>query len=95
MATRGRKPKPTALKALEGNPGKRPLNEHEPVPPKATLRCPAWLEAEAKKEWKRLIIFIKQIVLKQVHTMFFKQFPIGIDNLAHRFPCETPKFMVA
>ena len=31
MATRGRKPKPTALKALEGNPGKRPLNEHEPV----------------------------------------------------------------
>lgn len=54
MATRGRKPKPTALKALEGNPGKRPLNEHEPVPPKGTIRCPAWLEAEAKKEWKRL-----------------------------------------
>ncbi len=26
MATRGRKPKPTALKLLEGNPGKRPLN---------------------------------------------------------------------
>ena len=54
MATRGRKPKPTALKALEGNPGKRPLNEHEPVPPKAAIRCPAWLEPEAKKEWKRL-----------------------------------------
>ena len=30
MATRGRKPKPTALKMLEGNPGKRPLNEYEP-----------------------------------------------------------------
>ena len=54
MATRGRKPKPTALKVLEGNPGKRPLNEHEPVPPKGAIRCPAWLEAEAKKEWKRL-----------------------------------------
>ena len=54
MATRGRKPNPTALKALEGNPGKRPLNEHEPVPPKGAIRCPAWLEAEAKKEWKRL-----------------------------------------
>ena len=26
MATRGRKPKPTALKVLEGNPGKRPYN---------------------------------------------------------------------
>ena len=54
MATRGRKPKPTALKALEGNPGKRPLNEREPVPPQGTIRCPSWLEAEAKKEWKRL-----------------------------------------
>ena len=54
MATRGRKPKPTALKVLEGNPGKRPLNEHEPVPPKAAIRCPAWLEPDAKKEWKRL-----------------------------------------
>ncbi|MDD4511050.1 MAG: phage terminase small subunit P27 family, partial [Oscillospiraceae bacterium] len=27
MAQRGRKPKPTALKVLEGNPGRRPLND--------------------------------------------------------------------
>lgn len=54
MATKGRKPKPTAMKVLEGNPGKRPLNEHEPVPPKGVIRCPTWLEPEAKKEWKRL-----------------------------------------
>ena len=54
MATRGRKPKPTALKVLEGNPGKRALNDREPVPPRATLKCPAWLLPEAKKEWKRL-----------------------------------------
>ena len=54
MAIRGRKTKPTALKVLEGNPGKRPLNDREPVPPKATLKCPAWFLPEAKKEWKRL-----------------------------------------
>ena len=54
MATAGRKPKPTAIKKLEGNPGKRPLNEHEPVPPKGEIKCPSWLEPEAKKEWKRL-----------------------------------------
>jgi len=54
MATRGRKPKPTALKLIEGNPGKRPLNEHEPVPPKLNSKCPDWLLPEAKKEWKRL-----------------------------------------
>lgn len=38
MAARGRKPKPTALKVLEGNPGKRPLNDHEPIPPKGELK---------------------------------------------------------
>ena len=54
IAVRGRKPKPTALKQLEGNPGKRPLNEQEPIPPKGSVRCPNWLEPEAKKEWKRL-----------------------------------------
>ena len=30
----GRKPKPTAVKKLEGNPGKRKLNSKEPVPAK-------------------------------------------------------------
>ena len=46
---RGRKPKPTALKKLEGNPGKRPLNELEPVPPTVALRCPNYLLPEARK----------------------------------------------
>ncbi|MGN1313839.1 MAG: hypothetical protein ACI4VG_02350 [Lachnospiraceae bacterium] len=30
----GRKPKPTAIKELEGNPGKRKLNTKEPIPAK-------------------------------------------------------------
>ena len=50
----GRKPKPTAVKALEGNPGKRSLNTGEPKPEKKAPRCPAWLEGEAKEEWKRM-----------------------------------------
>lgn len=54
MAKRGRKPKPTALKKLEGNPGKRPLNDLEPLPQVTMLRCPNWLETEAKREWRRL-----------------------------------------
>ena len=54
MAQRGRKPKPTAVKVLEGNPGKRSLNTGEPKPEKKAPRCPAWLEDEAKKEWKRM-----------------------------------------
>lgn len=54
MAQRGRKPKPTSLKVLEGNPGKRPLNPFEPKPNKKAPRCPTWLEDDAKKEWKRM-----------------------------------------
>ena len=33
----GRKPKPTAVKKLEGNPGKRKLNSKEPVPAKGVV----------------------------------------------------------
>ena len=32
MAKAGRKAKPTALKLVQGNPGKRPLNKDEPQP---------------------------------------------------------------
>lgn len=50
----GRKPKPTALKVLEGNPGKRKLNNREPDPGKGIPTCPDWLMEEAKAEWSRL-----------------------------------------
>ncbi len=54
MARRGPAPKPTRLKALAGNPGKRPLNRHEPQPKPGLPRCPAQLSEEAKREWKRI-----------------------------------------
>ncbi len=51
---KGRKPKPTALKVLEGNPGKRPLNKNEPKPRPEKPTCPKWISKEAKREWKRV-----------------------------------------
>ena len=63
MAQRGRKPKPTALKMLEGNPGGRPLNTKEPKPETKAPRCPSWLEDEAKKEWKRMAKVLEQMGL--------------------------------
>lgn len=50
----GRKPKPTALKLLEGNPGKRPLPVREPKPSPIAPKCPTWLHKVAKLEWKRI-----------------------------------------
>jgi P27 family predicted phage terminase small subunit len=52
---RGRKPKPTHLKLIEGNPGKRKLNKGgEPKPPPIAPECPAWLMPEAQQEWGRI-----------------------------------------
>ncbi|QIS94686.1 phage terminase small subunit P27 family [Nitratireductor mangrovi] len=51
---RGRKPLPTAMKIVLGNPGKRPLNHLEPKPVTAMPTCPAHLSPTAKAEWKRL-----------------------------------------
>ena len=51
---RGRTPTPTNLKILTGNPGKRPINLSTFSPASAIPRCPASLNSEAKKEWKRI-----------------------------------------
>ncbi len=51
---KGRKPKPTNLKILEGNPGKRSLNLNEPKPLQLAPECPKWLKPLAKDIWKRI-----------------------------------------
>lgn len=48
------KPKPTALKILQGNPGRRPLNKFEPKPKPEIPSCPVELCDDAKLEWNRL-----------------------------------------
>jgi P27 family predicted phage terminase small subunit len=52
---RGRRPKPTRLKLLTGNPGKRPLNADEPQPDPAIPDCPPELGPVARREWDRLV----------------------------------------
>src|SRR5437763_14064864 len=52
---RGRRPKPTRLKMLTGNPGKRPLNDAEPRPQANVPECPPELGPVAHKEWYRLV----------------------------------------
>ena len=52
---RGRRPKPTRLKMLTGNPGKRPLNTDEPRPVANIPECPEELGPVARAEWDRLV----------------------------------------
>jgi P27 family predicted phage terminase small subunit len=51
---RGRKPKPTAIKNLEGNPGKRALNKKEPKVESKIPLCPNHLKGAARTEWNTL-----------------------------------------
>jgi P27 family predicted phage terminase small subunit len=52
---RGRRAKPTAVKKLEGNRGKRKLNAREPKPAApVTLTPPEWLGPVAIEYWHRL-----------------------------------------
>ncbi|QDV89501.1 Phage terminase, small subunit [Phycisphaerae bacterium RAS2] len=55
---RGRKPIPTAIKRARGNPGKRPLNDHEPQPARAIPSCPEFLDEAAREEWHRVTVLL-------------------------------------
>ncbi len=45
--------KPTVLKALAGNPGKRALPKHEPQPKGGCPSAPAGMTPEGRAEWRR------------------------------------------
>lgn len=62
MGRRGPPKKPTALKRLQGNPGKRRLPKDEPTPPPADPRvpasmpaCPDFLDKAARAEWEEIV----------------------------------------
>ena len=50
---RGRKPLPSNVVRLRGNPGKRRANDAEPRPEPRPPACPGALGPEARKEWQR------------------------------------------
>ncbi len=68
MTRRGRPPKPTALKELEGNPGKRPLNGSEPRYEGAPAR-PEDLTEEAAEFWDTVVARLTSAgVAKEIDT---------------------------
>lgn len=54
MGRRGPLPKPTSLKAAAGNPGKRRLNDAEPLPPPGVVVPPEWLSEGALRIWSQM-----------------------------------------
>lgn len=50
----GPKPKPTTLRVIEGNRGKRPLPKNEPKPAPVKPKMPGYLHGEGRKHWTEL-----------------------------------------
>jgi len=66
MSFMGRPPVPTALKILAGNPGKRPISDHEPKLEIRAPECPEHLDDVAKREWDRIVpILLRMRVLTE------------------------------
>lgn len=53
-----RRPKPTAIKVLEGNPGNRKLNDLEPQPAKGVPEMPKGMGVAAKRHWR---VFVREL----------------------------------
>ncbi len=71
-------PKPTALKLLEGNAGKRAVNEAEPKPT-ITTEPPAWLEPRAAKYWQLLAPKLALLgILSEIDTEAFARYCDGV-----------------
>ena len=63
MAKRGRKPKPTYLKMVTGNPGKRPLNDQEPEAAGSLGAPPAGWKPGAVELWHEVVACAPEGVL--------------------------------
>jgi P27 family predicted phage terminase small subunit len=64
MGNRGPLPKPPALRALEGNAGKRALDLSDGVNPQVEIPdAPRYLSKQAKAEWKRITPFLFELGL--------------------------------
>jgi P27 family predicted phage terminase small subunit len=66
MIVRGRKPKPTTLKELAGNPGHRPLNRAEPKPAGLLSEAPEWFNDAQRAGWAYAIEHAPMGLLRKI-----------------------------
>jgi P27 family predicted phage terminase small subunit len=57
----GRRPLPTAVKELRGNPSRRDLNEQEPQADRGRPEIPPGLSEVAKAEWESIVPKLEQL----------------------------------
>ena len=74
----GPKPKPTRLKLVTGNQGRRPLNDQEAKPRTVIPDPPDMLKDEALAEWHRITLLLAEVGL--IAKLDYLQW-LGVDCL--------------
>lgn len=78
MGLRGPQPKPTAMKIAQGNPGRRSLNEREPIPPPGAVVPPPWVDGQALQIWHQVSpVLIAMRTLTTADTLAFARYCIA------------------
>ena len=83
---RGRPPKPTLIKKLQGNPGKRPLNAGEPQPEGDLYGAPEWLSDTQREGWGFAITSAPPGLLKKLDRSMLAIWVVAED--LHREAAE-------
>jgi P27 family predicted phage terminase small subunit len=68
----GRRPIPTEIKILRGNPGKRRLNHREPKPAAGLPPCPRHLKGIAAEAWRSIgaqLVALHTVTLADLHAL--------------------------
>jgi phage terminase small subunit len=101
---RGRKPKPTLLKKLHGNPGQRKLNEREPQPTTPLADPPPDFNADMREIWQYALqnappgllrgldrsVLAAWVVACSIHTEAVRQYARRGDALLLRIGAPPP-----
>lgn len=96
----GPRPKPTALKLIQGNPGKRALNKDEPKPKCIKFPSPPIeLDANAHIEWVRVVDELRALgmvtkldfAVLSAYCVAYSRFKVASESL-NRIADKDPMF---
>ena len=76
---RGRKPKPSFLKLIAGNPGRRPVNDAEPDPSGDLASAPGWMTEGQRSTWNQAARCSPPGLLREIDESVFVVWVVAKD----------------
>lgn len=77
--TQGRKPTPTLMRVLTGNPQHRPMNAAEEVPPGELFDAPEWMSDQQREGWRHAIDHAPKGLLRNLDKSLLAAWVIAED----------------